>query len=117
MTLALALAPTLTLTPNPNPNPNPNPDPDPDPNPNPSPSPNPTQAIMRHQLESMATHVAEGADTYSSVHVYYIDDRMDLLDYVGPHIGVTSNAKLIAKLGTKAKALKFSTVRVRVRKG
>ena len=45
-------------------------------------------AIMRHQLESMATHVAKGADTYSSIEVYYIDDRMDLLDYVGPHIGV-----------------------------
>jgi hypothetical protein len=67
-------------------------------------------AIMRHQLESMATHVAKGADTYSSVQVYYIDDRMDLLDYVGPHIGVTSNAKLIAKLGSKAKAFSFATV-------
>ena len=32
-------------------------------------------AIMRHQLESMATHVAAGADTYSSIQVYYIDDR------------------------------------------
>ena len=74
-------------------------------------------AIMRHQLESMATHVAKGADTYSSIDVFYIDDRMDLLEYVGPHIGVTGNAKLNEKLGSKAKAYKFCTVRVGVRKG
>ena len=49
--------------------------------------------------------------------VYYIDDRMDLLEYVGPHIGVTGNAKLNKKLGSKAKAYKFCTVRVGVRKG
>ena len=42
---------------------------------------------------------------------------MDLLEYVGPHIGVTGNAKLNKKLGSKAKAYKFCTVRVGVRKG
>ena len=102
------------------PRPNPTPDPSPQPNPNYGKVPKKSKveeeckqklAIMRHQLESMATHVAKGADTYSSIEVYYIDDRMDLLEYVGPHIGVTSNAKLIAKLGSKAKAFSFATVR------
>ena len=48
---------------------------------------------------SMATHVGDGAVTYSSIQVYYIDDRRDLLDYVGPKIGVRGNTKLVGWLG------------------
>ena len=74
-------------------------------------------AIMRHQLESMAKHVASGTTTYKSIQVYYIDDRNDLLDYVGPNIGVEGNTKLASKLGDKAMSLAFHTVNFIWRKG
>ena len=67
-------------------------------------------AIMRHQLESMASHVASGPTSYKSINVYYIDDRMDLLNHVGPNIGIKGNAKFADKLAAKAESVTFHTV-------
>jgi len=67
--------------------------------------------IVRHQLESMASIVANGSTSYNTIHCVFLDDRADLLEYVGPRVGVEDNLKLRRKLQGKAKRVNFSTVR------
>ena len=62
-------------------------------------------------IESMAGHVAAGDARYDTIHVFYLDDRDDLLNHVGLEVGVADNAKLQRKLQGKANRLSFSCVR------
>ena len=68
-------------------------------------------AIVRHMIESMAEHLAAGDARYDTIHVFYLDDRDDLLEHVGPTVGVAGNATLQRKLQGKANRLSFSCVR------
>ena len=69
-------------------------------------------AIARNILEAVAVRVAQGESSYESIDAFFVDDRMDLLEFVGDNIGIDgNNGRLLAKLaGAAVGSVSFSTV-------